>query len=48
MPKMPEVTHSDELVGGFGDEDLDDSFECAVALHNHGKVVSAGRTVTIS
>lgn len=48
LPKMPEVTHSDELVGGFGDEDLDDSFERAVALHNRGKVVSTGRTVTIS
>ncbi|KAG1817223.1 uncharacterized protein BJ212DRAFT_1299371 [Suillus subaureus] len=38
LPKMPEVTHLDELVGGFGDEDLDDSFEHAVALHNCGKV----------
>ncbi|KAG1733919.1 uncharacterized protein EDB91DRAFT_1251223 [Suillus paluster] len=38
LPKMPELTHLDELVGGFGDEDLDDSFEHAVALHNHGKV----------
>ncbi|KAG1864385.1 hypothetical protein F4604DRAFT_1905370 [Suillus subluteus] len=37
-PNKPELTHSDELVGGFGDEDLDDSFERAVALHTHGKV----------
>ncbi|KAG1827442.1 uncharacterized protein BJ212DRAFT_1474592 [Suillus subaureus] len=44
---MPEVTHLDELVGGFGDEDLDDSFEHAVALHNHGKVVSTGRMSTV-
>jgi hypothetical protein len=45
---MPELTYLDELVGGFGDKDLDDSFECAVALHNCGKVVSTGRMVTIS
>ncbi|KAG1888205.1 hypothetical protein F4604DRAFT_1916127 [Suillus subluteus] len=47
-PNKPELTHSDELVGGFGDEDLDDSFERAVALHTHGKVVSRTSTVEIS
>ncbi|KAG2353224.1 hypothetical protein BDR07DRAFT_1496671 [Suillus spraguei] len=35
---IPELEDSDELVGGFGDEDLDDSLECAVVLATQGKV----------
>ncbi|KAG0698921.1 hypothetical protein DFH29DRAFT_1002376 [Suillus ampliporus] len=46
MPNVPE--DSDELVGGFGDEDLDDELECAVALSTQGKVVSRKSTIKIT